>query len=308
MQFNEYLKKCREGCKLTQEKLAEDLYVHNTELFESLDTGTIGKWERGLTKPKASKQASIINYFQTQTNKALPFLDEYPLEELEGLLCKTGMNNMLGKNKKHIFDFPSEMMSVDDITVSPLHNFTTMDQVIDSNMHLHINMNHPYSQLSRDQFIEWALHPSNLFLFCEHKGASLGILFIARVKPEIYEKIINLEMKKSDICSDDFATYDEMGSHLILSFFALNAKAATLLFIRYYAHLISNQDNIAEIGGLAHADEVKKIASSMNLKFKNSLVTDDGTKITSYSQSLDNILSSEYVVKMLLSKQECPEE
>ncbi len=115
-------------------------------------------------------------------------------------------------------------------------------------------------------------------------------------------------MKRSDIRSDDFASYNEMGSHLLLSFFALNSKAATLLYIRYYAHLIANQDNITEIGGLGHVDEVKKIASKMNLKFKNSLVTDDETKITAYSQSLANVLASEYVVKMLLSKKGCPEE
>ena len=308
MQFNEYLKKCREGCDLTQEKLAQELYVHDTELFLSLDTGTIGKWERGLTKPKASKQASILKYFQIQTNMALPFLGEYPLEELEGLLCKTGMHNMLGKNKKHVFDFPSEMMSMDDITVSHLHSFDGMDQIIDNNMHLHKSITHPYAQLSREQFMEWGLHPSNLFFHCDLKGASLGIMFIARVKPEILKKIMNFEMKKSEIVSDDFASYDEMSSHLLLSFFAFNDKAATLLFIRYYAHLIANQDNIVEIGGLAHVNEGKKIASNMNLKFKNSLVTDDGTKITSYSQSLANVLASEHVVKMLLSNQECPEE
>lgn len=308
MQFNEYLKKCREGCKLTQEKLAQELYVHDTELFLSLDTGTIGKWERGITKPKVAKQASIIQYFQVQTNTALPFLDEYPLEDIEGLLCKMGMNNMLGKNKKHVFDFPSEMMSLDDINVSSLHNFPAMDQVIDNNMHLHTSMNHPYGQLSRDQFMEWALHPSNLFFLCEHKGSPLGIMFISKVKPEIFKKVINFEMKKSDICADDFASYDEMGSHLLLSFFAFNTKAATLLFIRYYAHLIANQDNILEVGGLGHTDEGKKIASSMNLKFKNSKLTEDGTKIVSYSQSLANVLASEHVVKMLLSKQVCPEE
>ena len=308
MQFNEYLKKCREGCELTQEKLAQDLYVHDTDLFLSLDTGTIGKWERGLTKPKASKQASILQYFQMQTNSALPFMEEYEAAEVEGLLCKTGMKNMLGKNKKHVYDFPSSMMSIDDINVMALHQFKGMEQVIENNMFLHKDAVHPYSQLSREQFMEWALHPSNLFLFCEHKGSALGLMFNARVKPEIFKKIMNFEMKKSDICSDDFAPHDEEGSLLLLSFFALNPKAATLLYIRYYAHLIANQDNIVEVGGVGHTEEGKSIASKMNLKFQKSFMSEDGTKIMSYSQSLANVLSSEYMVKMLLSKQECPEE
>ena len=308
MQFNEYLKKCREGCNLTQEKLAQDLYVHDTELFEALDMGTIGKWERGLTKPKASKQASILQYFQAQTNTALPFMEEYQVEEVEGLLCNTGMKNMLGKNKKHVYDFPSNMMSMDDINVMSLHQFAGIEQVIDNNMFLHKEATHPYTRISREQFMEWAVHPSNLFLFCELNGSALGLMFSARIKPEIFRKIMNLEMKKSDICPDDFASYDEKGSLLLLSFFAFNSKAATLLYIRYYAHLIANQDNIAEVGGVGHTDEGRKIASSMNLKFQKSFIADDGTKIMSYSQSLANVLSSEYMVKMLLSKQECPEE
>ena len=308
MQFSEYLKKCREGCKITQEKLAQDLYVHNTELFEALDTGTIGKWERGLTKPKASKQASIIRYFQQLTNKALPFLEDYPIKEVEGLICKAGMNNMIGKSKKHIFDFPSDMMLVDDIEVSSLHNFVGMESVIENNMHLHTDLNHPYSQLSCEQFKEWALHPSNLFLFCQYKGSPLGIMFSARVKPEVFRKIMNFEMKKSDICSDDFASYDEKGSYVLLSFFAFNAKAATLLYIRYYAHLITNQDNIDEVGGVGHSNEGRKIAANMNLDFQKSFTAEDGTKIKSFSQSLANVLTSEHVVKMILSKQECPED
>jgi len=308
LQFNEYLKKCREGCNITQEQLAHDLYVHNTDLFESIQMGTIGKWERGIAKPKVSKQSSIINYFQLRTGKSLPFLNDYPLEEIESLICKAGMNNLVGENKKYIYDFPSEMMSFDDITVSPIHSTEAMNSLIYNNMHIHMSTTHPYSQLSREQFMEWALHPSNLFLFCEHKGTSLGIMFVLRVKPEIYNKLMNFEMKKSDISSNDFASYDEMGSHILLSFFAMNTKASTLLFIRYYAHLITNQDNIKDVGGIGHLESGKKIASNMNLKFQNSFIADDGTKIMSYGHSISHVLSSEYLCKMFLSKQDCPEE
>ena len=308
LQFNQYLKQCREENQLTQEELVSDLYSHDIEQFGSLDARALGKWEQSVTKPKALKQVSIIKYFQKKTGIALPCWNNYSLEEAESHICKVGMGNLIGKTKKLIYNFPSEMMSVDDISVYPVRNFDNMDTLIETNMHLHQSLNHGSSQLSREQFKEWALHPDNLFLACEHKGTFLGLLFTARVKSEVLNKIVNFKMKKNEVSEDDFASFDEESSILLLSFFAMNQKVATLLFIRLYAHLIANQKHIRDIGGITNSDEAKKLVSNMNLEYQNSKVTDDGVKITGYKQSLFNVLASEYSVKMLLSKQKCPEE
>jgi len=294
--------------QLTQEQLVHDLYSYSIEHFKSLDTRTLSKWERGDTKPKASKQVSIIKYFQVKTGIVLPCWDHYSIEETEDLICHVGMKNLIGKTKKLIFDFPSEMMSVDDITVFPVRNFENMDALIDSNMHLHQSSNHESSQLTREQFREWAMHPDNLFLACEHKGTFLGLLFTARVKPEILNNIVNFKMKKNEVLEKDFASFYEKGSMLLLSFFALNQKVATLLFIRLYAHLIANQKYIVDIGGITNSDGAKKLVSNMNLQYQNHMTTHDGVKITGYKQSLSNVLASEYAMKMLLTKQKCPEE
>jgi len=308
LQFNKYLRQCREQNHLTQEQLVHDLYSHDIEHFEALDTGTLGKWERGVTKPKASKQVSMIKYFQHKTGVVLPCWDKYSIEKAESLICKAGMRNLIGKSKKHIYDFPSEMMSVDDINVYPLRSFERMDDLIETNMHLNQSLLHESSQLSREQFKEWALHPDNLFLACEYKGSFLGLLFTVKVKPEIFDKVLNFDMKMSEITTDDFASFDEMGSNLMLSFFALNEKAAILLFIRYYAYLIANQKYIVDIGGITNSEESLKVVSNMNLQYHSHYITDDNVKIKGYKQTLFNALASEHVVKMLLSKQECPEE
>lgn len=308
MQFNEYLKSCREHNDLTQEQLAHSLYSYNTENFESLDTSTISKWERSVTKPKVSKQVQIIKYFQEKSGVVLPCWDKYSSEEAESLICKAGMRNLIGKSKKHIYNYPSEMMSVDDIHVYPLRTFERMDDLIDMHMHLHQNLNHKSLQISKEQFKEWALHPSSLFLACEHKGTFIGLSFTAKVKPEIFDKVLNFKMKRNEITTDDFASFDEVGSSLMLGFFALNEKAAVLLFIRYYAYLIANQKYIADIGAVVNSEDAIKLISNMNLQYHNSHLTDDNVKIKAYKQTLFNALASEYVVKMILSKQECPEE
>ena len=142
MHFNNYLKSCREHNHLTQEQLVHDLYSYDIESFEGLDTSTVSKWERSVTKPPPSKQVSIIKYFQKQTGVALPCWDGYSVEETEDLICKAGMRNLIGKSKKHIYNFPSEMMNVDDIHVYPLRTFERMDDLIEMHMHLHQNLNH----------------------------------------------------------------------------------------------------------------------------------------------------------------------
>ncbi len=45
----------REHNSLTQEQLVHDLYSYDIDSFGSLDTNTLSKWERSVTKPKVSK-------------------------------------------------------------------------------------------------------------------------------------------------------------------------------------------------------------------------------------------------------------
>ncbi|PHS33275.1 MAG: hypothetical protein COA92_05115 [Sulfurovum sp.] len=308
MQFNEYLKKCRQQNNLTQEELAHDLYSHDIEQFKALDTSTLGRWERNVTKPKVAKQIGIIKYFQKRTGIVLPCWDKYSTDEAEMLISKIGMRNLIGKSKKHIYDFPSERMSVGDMHIAPLRTFERMDDLLEMNMHLHQSINHESLQISKAQFKEWAYHPDSLFLACNYKGSFIGLSFTVKVKAEIFDKVLNFEMKRSEITTDDFASFDETGASLMLGFFAVNEKAAVLLFIRYYAYLIANQRYIADIGAVVNSEDAVKLVSNMNLQYCNNHITEDNVKLKAYRQTLPEALASEYVVKMLLTKQDCPEE
>ena len=81
-----------------------------------------------------------------------------------------------------------------------------------------------------------------------------------------------------------------------------------MLFIIYYAYLIANQKYIAEIGGVVNSKEAYKLVSNMNLQYYSKNITDDNVEVKGYRQTLLDVLASEHVVKMLLAKQECPEE
>ena len=307
MKFNTYLKSCREHNALTQEELVHRLYSYDIDMFEGLDTSTLSKWERGITKPKAGKQVSVIKYFQKVSGDALPCLSTYTVQEAESLICQTGMHNLLGKTKKLILNFPSKVMQIDNLKVYQVRHSERMETLLGLNIDVHQETNHPFTQLTLEHFRAWALHPSSLFLACEYKDGFLGLFFSLRLKPKVFQKLMNFEMKKNEITLDDFASFDEMGSNYMLSFYALNEKAAIMLGIRYYAHLIANQKHTNEIGVITILDDVEKLVHNMNLEQYKSKIMDDSVVLKSYKQSLANVLVSENAVKMLFSKIDCPE-
>ncbi len=308
MKFNEYLKKCRDNSSLTQEQLVHALYSYDIDHFESLETSTLSKWERGLTKPKASKQVSILKYFQSITGDALPCFNDYAAEEAEEMICTVGMQNLLGKSKELVLNFPAAMIGLDDLHVYQLHNSEMLDEVIAINIDMDKDFNHNTTKLTFKQFKEWALYPSNSFYSCEYKGQFFGLLFTLRLKPEVFERIMDLEIDEKDLTVEDFASFKEIGCNYMISFFAMNEKAAALLFVRYYAHLIANQKVIAEVGLGTMMEDVKKFIHNMNLHLHGSKIIGEGLVLQTYRETLPVFLTTEEVVKMILSKQECPEE
>ena len=308
MQFNEYLKSCREHLNLTQEELAEALYLHDKKTFSGLEGNTLSKWERGIIDPKISRQISIIKYFQKKTGLALPCWEHYSPQEAEKMICKAGMRNLLGKSKELILNFPEDAISGDKLTVYQLRNTEMLDSVIDLHMDLDENYNHGTTQVDASTFKSWALIPSNSFFYCEYMNQFFGLLFSVKLKQPVFEKMMSCQIQEKDLKSEDFASYEEKGSNYIFSFFAMNQKAASMLFIRYYAHLIANQSNILEVGLATMMQDAKKLIESINLKYHDSILLDKGMVLQTYRENLADFLTSEKIIKVILSKQGCPEE
>ena len=308
MQFSEYLRRCREHVRLTQEQLVSELYSYDMESFESLDATTLSKWERGVTKPKIQRQVMLIKYFQHKTGIALPCWEHYSTEEAEELICKTGMKNLLGKSKELVLNFPSTMVGAGGLHIVQLRNSDILEEVISINMELDKSFNHETTRLIPEHFESWALEHSNSFFVCTHNKQFFGLLFTLRLKPATLERLMNFEMQEKEITGEDFATFDEMGSNYIVSFFAMNDEAASMLFIRYYAHLISHQNVIREVGVATMMEDGKRLLKHMNFKHYKTIDAGNGLKVEAYRETLPDFLASEYVVRMILSKQSCPEE
>lgn len=308
MNFNQYLKLCRDESHFTQEKLVEELYNYDIDSFHGLDTNTLSKWERGVTKPRLGKQVKILKYFQKQTGLAFPYLEQSSTHEVEEMICEIGMQNLLGKNKKIILDFPSNTIGTEDLQVQQLRNSDMLEKVLEINLNIDKDFNHDLTHLEFEDFKKWALHPSNVFYLCEYKEQFFGLLFTLRLKPEIFERIMSFKMTKKDITSEHFASYSEEGTSYVVSFFAMNEKAASMIFIRYYAYLIANQNVITSIGVAAMQKDSQKLIKKMNLHFCMRHAFDETLAVQTYRESLANFLASENVIKMILSTQDCAEE
>ncbi len=307
MQFNEYLKSCRNKLQLTQEQMVHELYSYDIDNFKGVSPSMLSRWEKGSITPPVPRKTALLRYLQHKTNNAFPCVDEYSVDALEDLICQRGVEALIGSKKEYILHLPSISMSVNNINIYPLRNFERMEDLIAINMDIHKAFNHPYTQVSLEQFQEWSLHPSNFFVAAEYKHSFTGLFFALKLKEDIFNKIIDFQMKKSEISIEHFAEPNETGSILLLSFYALNNTTAVMLFIRYYAYLIANQEKIVKIGGITKSGEAIKFAESMNLQKVGQLLVDDGTTIESFSQTLPEALASENVIKMLFPKQDCEE-
>ncbi len=306
MKFNKYLKSCRNNYNLTQEELVQKLYNFD-ENFIGLDTRTLSRWEQAQTQPSIDKQITIVKYFKTKSNSAFPCFEEYDTDEIQAQICKTGVSNIIGKNRELVLNFPASYMIADDLKITHLRHSDTIDSVIKIAMRLDKEFTDSYSQLQNKNFKDWAMHPSTLFLICEVDNQFFGLLFTLRLKPEIFDKIMNFEMQEKDLNISHFASFEEDGCNYLLNFFAQSQKAASMLYLRYYSHLIANQNSILKVGALSMMSEGKKLIQRIKLLHKEDTIIDEHS-ISSYEAPLSDVLINEAVLKMIFQKQDCPQD
>ena len=292
---------------MTQEELVSELYQFDEALFKSLDTVTLSRWELAKSSPHVSKQVRIIKYFQTKNKLIFPCFEETEPEVIEKNICKSGIDNLLGKSKAFILNFPSSI-SVDELTVHQLRGSEMIDEIIQISLDLNKEFSYNHSLISAEQLKTWAFFPHSLFLTCEYKKQFFGLLFSLRLKPEVFGDLMDFKINESELTIKDFADTNEMGCDLILSFFAMNNKAATLLSIRYFAYLIATQQKIREVGAMSMKEDAIKLMENIHLHHYKSKAYGPSLQRHSYRAPLSDVLINENVVRMVLHREDCGSE
>jgi len=305
MKFHEYLKSCRKKYRFTQEQFVQELYNFD-DSFVGMDTRTLSRWESAHTQPSLARQVVIMKFLQTLSGDVLSCFEDYDAKEIEESICRVGVSNIVGKNKELVLNFPSSYIIADNLKITYLKESHLLDTTLKVAIAIDNEFTNNYSQLQEEDLKKWLKHPSSFFLICEYEGQLFGHLFTLKLKPEIFEKVINFEMHENELKSSHFAEQNEDGCSYFVGFFAHSQKAASLLFLRYYAHLIVNQRSILKVGAYTMMSEIKKLLGRIHLLPKTKTEIDKQV-IFSYDAPLDEVLINEAVLGMIFKKEDCPE-
>ncbi len=301
-QFNDYLRICREHQNLTQSELAAALCIYN-QTFESLDTNTLSRWERGVSKPSLSKQTLLVHYFSESFGRIYPFIEQAERIDIEKSFCALGFSKMLGRHKL-IMSFPCQHMDKSRFLIKLIKDSHLKQSAISKNLLIFQEMyNLP---LSSDTLKSMASIPSNHFSVCEYDNEYYGHFFALKLKPAVFEKAMNFLLDFNQLSENDIAKKDEQGNYLFFGFFGMSDMVISILWVHFYSWVIKQQSTIIEMGAIITSKEGEMIAKNMNTE-KHASHEISNRHYQSFRATTKQMLITDNVVKMLFNPESCPE-
>lgn len=240
-----------------------------------------------------SKKTEALKKFSTHVFPCL-----YNQKNIEKNLCKIGIENLIGNSKEHIMNFPDNIFSLKNINICQIYSHDNIDFILHISQLIFKGLTSNYFNLDVDNLKTFSLDYSNSFLIAEIDNQFLGMFFSLRLKLQSFNKLLTFEMSVDQLTDEDFANYEEEASIFLVSVFAYNEKIAMLLYIKFYAHIIANQNTIINIGTTTLLNGGKKLVEKMHLlhlrdkKYKGKL-------LSAYSASLEEVLLNEDILKII---------
>ena len=301
MIFSSYIKQCRLNLGFTQVELVSELFKFN-QVFNGLDANALGRWERAFAKPPLFKQLKILEYFFEKFDYYFPFLNMENVKIIEQQFSTKGIEKLLGTHKQTVMNFPTMRSENNNFSIKLSNDSVHLDTAIATAINICDDLYGAGRYYDQKILQEFSLSSRTLFIICEYKEQYFGHSFFVCLKTKIYNKILNFQMNYEDITLRDLAIDNEDGSYMSIGLFAMNKKALSLLFIRFYAYLIMNQKQISYIGTLISKDDAIEIATNFGLKKGNT-----NKDLTVYNGSIKDVLLTEQIIKILFAPNSAPE-
>ncbi|QKI88408.1 helix-turn-helix domain-containing protein [Thiomicrorhabdus xiamenensis] len=301
IKFGEYLRVCRERKGVTQSELVEELVAEDAS-FSSLDSTTLSRWERGVSKPAISKQTLIIRYFSRSFNRIYPFIGEMESLDIEANFCAMGFSKFVGRHRM-VADFPVNQMDIKQLQVQ---------DAVSSGMHMTaLRKNYLVIEglyefgLDEDLHHRLAMQPGNYFTVCQYQEEYFGHFLALKLNSESFQRVMNFSLEISQLDEQDFVGKDEAGEYFIVGFFSIGDLPISMLWIGFYAHLIREQMKVGKVGGLVTTKEGEAIARNLNTEMlANTRYGDKCMK--SYYADIGQMLLTDTIVKMVFNPESCP--
>ena len=303
-EFGDYLNICRQEQNMTQLELVDSLLDFD-ECFKSLDSTTLSRWERGASKPSLSKQVSIIRYFSQVFTRIYPFIEKAERIAIEQSFCAVGFSKLVGKHQNIVMSYPTNLVDKKAFNIKLFSDSAFQDASLESNGHIYAYLyKEPLDKRKQEAF---ANNKNNYFLVCELNNQYMGHFFILRLKPEVFDDLINFRRDNHSIMQDDIASLDDVGCYYFYGLFAMSDQVISLFFVAFYSYLIHFQDETLNLGVIAASKDGKRMARNMNMENVSSKERHN-LDYQSFQASLKMILLNDNVVKMLFNPESCPEE
>lgn len=302
-QFSDYLRICRENQNLTQSELVATLFAFNPS-FECLDTNTLSRWERGVSKPSLTKQTLIIQYFSESFKRIYPFIEEAERIDIEQSFCALGFSKLLGKHKL-VMSFPTQHMDKKRFQTKLIQESHLKQSALSKNLLMFQEMYSLSLPAAAQQ--RMAELDSNHFAICEYDDEYYGHFFAIKLRPDAFESALRFELNFAELDSHHIAKDQECGSFLFFGFFGMSDVVMSILWVNFYSWVIKKQSYILEMGAIITTKEGEMIAKNMNTEnfFEKEL---NDKLYRSFRATVKQMLITDNVVKMLFNPESCPEE
>lgn len=302
--FSDYLNICREAKQATQNELVDELIALDSS-FKFLDTTTLSRWERGVSKPSMGKQVLILRYFSTYYGRIYPFIETAERIDIVKSFCAIGFAGLVGRHKALVMNFPTHQMNKAEFNICEFNESQHKSAAISNNRHLYIELYKDH--LCAEQQELFADNINNLFLVCDHNDQYFGHFFTLRLKTDVFDDVINFRRTDRSLTNDDIAGADEVGSYYFYGLFAMSNQVISLFYVHFYSYLIQKQECIDELGVIAASKDGKMMARNMNMECV--ALQETKTQVNhSFRASLEDILINDNVVKMLFNPENCSEQ
>jgi len=196
---------------------------------------------------------------------------------------------------------PVDLSRIPEYTLQSLRDFTGAEGLLQLSLGMLQSVKREYDTFSLEDFRAWMEAPGSRFVVLSQGEHFLGILYVLRLKPEVFEELMAFKRNEATLGVGDFALPGEPASLFIPVFYTLNARIGARIFADFYAYLAGEQSTIRELGFLAQREVGQRIGERMELTaFAREPRGEESC--VAYRGDLFRLFSGEAVIRSLFGK------
>lgn len=284
---------------MTQEQFVQMLYNFDDDAFAGVDTVTLSRWENGVSNPPQKRKTNLFLAIQEATGQAFPLFDATS-EENEARFSNAQGQSLAQPNRSPITHVMSGMIEEEAITLQhfrDLPNKSIMAQLFHA---IHFSRSNNALEVAPEHFATLAEHPSAYFLTAMFHDQAFGAILAIKLTESAGDAFFAGELSAKALGEEHFAAADEKGYMAGILFFAYSHNTATRLLMRFYAHLLANQENLLGMGAYVFTTDTQKFLERLGF-YKQTEAISPQESVHLYYASLNEMAANPHILNMIFN-------